>query len=103
VQGWLAEFLPDTEEGIYFWLAVLTLGYMGIVAILQVWATSLVALERQLLKRTLDAITFSTSLVLLVGLMHKPLLEALGNTKPFLFMGGVLGLCYSIYAAIRRH
>jgi hypothetical protein len=103
VLGWLAGFLPNTEEGVYFCLAVLSLGYIAIVAIIQVCATSLVAFERQLLKRTLDAITFSTSLVLLVGLMHKPLLEALGNTKPFLFMGGVLGLCYSIYAAIRRH
>jgi hypothetical protein len=102
VQAWLVSVLPDTEEGVYFCLAVLSIGYMAVVTVIQLRVSTLVAFERQVLKRIFDAITFSSSLVLLVGLMHKPLLEALGSTKPFLFTGGLLGLCYSIYAAIRR-
>jgi hypothetical protein len=101
VQGWLAGLLPNTEEGVYFCLSVLSLGYIVVVTIIQVRATNWRRFERQIIQRIFDAITFSTSLILLVALMHKPLLEALGNTKPFLFMGGLLGLAYSIYS-IRR-
>jgi hypothetical protein len=56
------------------------------------------AFERQLLQRIFDAITFSTSVVLLVGLMDATVLAALGSTKPFLFAAGMLGFFYSIIA-----
>jgi hypothetical protein len=74
-------------------MAVLTVAYMLAAAILQ-WRS----FDRKLYQRISDSIMFSTSLLLLLGLMHEKTLLALGGTKPFLFFAGIIGLITTLYA-----
>jgi hypothetical protein len=54
VRGGLASYLPTTEEGIYFWMAVLSLAYMGAATAIQVRATSWLVFERQIFGRIFE-------------------------------------------------
>jgi hypothetical protein len=92
----LADFLPNTEEGIYFSMALLVAAYMGLTATLQVRASGFRRFERFFFQRVFDSITFCTSLSLLAGLMNPPTMTALGNIKPFLFTAAILGISYSV-------
>jgi hypothetical protein len=98
VHGGLGSYFPNTEEGVYFWLLVATIGYVGVAGGFQWWATNLETVEKYSIGRIFDGITFSSSLLLLGGLIDQPLLTALGSTKPFLFFAGLAGAIYSLHA-----
>jgi hypothetical protein len=79
-------------------MAILTAAYVLLAIVLQLRIAGWAVLERQILQRIFDSMTFSTSMVLLIGLAHRPVLDAFGDTKPFLFFAGVLGVFYSVFA-----
>jgi len=88
--------LPSTESGLYAWLICLTALYMVIAA---------VASRRQRASldpsRVFDGIMFSTSLMLLAGLVNPPTMLAIGDVNPFLLTQGGFGVVYSLLG-IRR-
>jgi formate/nitrite transporter FocA (FNT family) len=94
----LRGLLPATEEGVYFWMALLAIIHIAIATIVQISASDWATLERQILRRIFEGVVFSTSMILLVGLMDAQVLTALGDTKPFLFVAGLAGLVYSAFA-----
>lgn len=96
--GGLSGLLPASEEGVYFFLAVVTLVHLGVATSIQVFSYDWASFEAQLINRIFDAITFASSLTLLLALMDKELFRALGDTKPFLFTGGMLGFLFSAFA-----
>jgi hypothetical protein len=79
-------------------MAVLALAYMAVAAVLQIYYTSWLVFERRVFARAIDSVTFAGSVVLLLALMEQSLLVALGNTKPFLFIAGVCGVVYTVFA-----
>jgi hypothetical protein len=98
VLGYLSGLLPATEGGVYLWMAVLAIIHIVIASILQVRATDLDTLEQQVLRRIFESVVFATSVTLLVGLMNEQVLRALGDTRPFLFVAGLAGLVYTVFA-----
>jgi uncharacterized membrane protein len=74
-------------------MAMLTAVYILAAGILH-WRS----FDRKLYQRISDSIMFSTSFLLLLGLMHEKTLLALGSTKPFLFFAGMIGLMTTLYA-----
>lgn len=56
--------------------------------------------NRFLLTRVFDSATFAGSTMLLIGIVEPTLLHLIGNTKPFLIVGGVAGTVYSIHAVM---
>ncbi|MFC4172635.1 hypothetical protein ACFOYU_11280 [Microvirga sp. GCM10011540] len=49
-----------------------------------------------------DSATFSTSVLLLVGIVEPKVLELIGNTKPFLIIAGIAGVAYSVHALVPK-
>ena len=74
-------------------MAVLTAAYIAAACFVH-WHT----LDKRLHQCISDSIMFSTSFLLLLGLMHKQTLVALGNTKSFLFFAGIIGVITTLYA-----
>ncbi len=54
--------------------------------------------DRFALTRIFDAITFSGSLMLLIGMVMPSVLAAIGSTRLFLLTAGLAGLVYGIHA-----
>jgi hypothetical protein len=98
VPDYLRGVLPTTEEGLYFWLAALAIPYVLVAAVVQIRATDLDTLERELLRKIFEAVVFATSTMVLIGLMDAQVLKLIGDTKPFLFIAGIAGFFYSIFA-----
>jgi hypothetical protein len=98
VPDYLKGFLPSTEEGFYFWMAVLAILYVIVAAVVQVRATDWDTFERQILRRIFESVAFCTSTMVLIGLMDAQVLKVIGDTKPFLFIAGLAGFFYSIFA-----
>jgi len=49
-----------------------------------------------------DGATFSTSVLLLIGITEPKVLELIGSTKPFLIIAGIAGVAYSIHAIVPK-
>lgn len=89
---------PQSDDEFYLWLMVLMVGYL-LVAYLFSWCRGhLKDGSRFALNRIFDAATFSTSLLLLLGIVYPGVLTAIGNTKPFLIIAGLGGFVYSLHA-----
>lgn len=54
--------------------------------------------NRFLLTRVFDSATFAGSIMILVGVVEPSVLRLIGNTTPFLIVGGIAGVVYSIHA-----
>jgi hypothetical protein len=51
-----------------------------------------------LLTRVFDSATFAGSVMLIIGIVEPAILLLIGNTKPFLIVGGIAGVVYSLHA-----
>lgn len=56
------------------------------------------SLGKKLMTRVFDGATFSASTMLLLGITDSHLLSLIGNTKPFLVIGGAVGFLYGLHA-----
>lgn len=54
--------------------------------------------QRNLGERVFDAATFSSSILLLMGIFDPNIIAFLGGTKLFLVIAGLAGTLYSVYA-----
>lgn len=51
---------------------------------------------KELLTHAFDAATFAASSMVLYGIFEPPVLTLIGNTKPFLMIGSLAGILYSV-------
>ena len=58
--------------------------------------------NKELVSHAFDAATFAASILVLIGVMNPPVLVLIGNTEPFLIIGGLAGLLYSLGALVPR-
>jgi hypothetical protein len=90
--------LVISEEAFYFWMTLATGIYLLVANGLQFSHSGWEAVQKHGISRVYDALTFSTSIILILGLMIPGLLTALGSVKPFLFLAGVTGFVYAVMA-----
>lgn len=57
---------------------------------------------KELISHGFDAATFAASMMVLYGIIEPSVLKLIGSTKPFLMIGGIAGLLYSISALFPR-
>jgi hypothetical protein len=98
VQSYLSGLLPETEEALFLWMAILCVLYLGAAYYLQYKKDKGFGDERFALPRVFDAITFSGSLMLLIGMAAPKVLHAIGSTKLFLLTAGLAGFVYGLHA-----
>ena len=96
--SFLSELLPATEEALFLWLLILSVLYLGAAYYFQYRKDKGIGDERFALPRIFDAITFSGSLMLLLGMAVPRVLQAIGSTKLFLLTAGLAGLVYGLHA-----
>jgi uncharacterized membrane protein YdcZ (DUF606 family) len=92
---------PDTEDAVYAWIFGLMVGYLvtayGIV-FARLGREGFSLSGQAMVSRVFDSATFAGSVVLLIGIVNRDVLAAIGNTKPFLLIGGLVGIVYSLHA-----
>jgi len=91
VPVWLS--FPDTAAATRIWFFTLFFGY--------IIARKIQAFRRKAqaptdIGRLGDATTFAGSVLVLVGVVHPPSLNALGDTTEFLVVAGVGGFFYAV-------
>jgi hypothetical protein len=74
--------------------------YLLVANLIQLKHTDWETVQKHGTSRVFDALTFSTSIVLIMGLIIPGFLTALGSVKPFLFLAGFSGLVYAILACV---
>jgi hypothetical protein len=94
--------LPNDEQELYVWIAVITAIYLGVAYLIQFKSKGFADQDRYALTRVFDATTFSGSSMLLLGLMAPNVLVAIGSTKLFLLIAGFGGVVYGLHALAPR-
>jgi hypothetical protein len=97
--------LPTSEDGLYAWIIVLMLAYIGACYIVRFYrvlrsARTAPPTAQFFLAKMFDAGTFAVSVMLLIGIFDPPLLTLLGSTKPFLAIAALAGLGYTIHSLL---
>lgn len=91
----------QNEDDLYAWLLILSVGHLSINYALHMLFYGWPDREsNRAIPRVFDASTFAASVLVLWGIMNPIVLQLIGNTKPFLAIGGLLGVVYGI-AALR--
>ncbi len=92
--------LPSSEDELYRAILLMMVAYLAVAFAWEKWATGTVAGggKTHYLTRVFDSATFSSSLLLLAGILHKPVLDLIGNVKPFLLVAGLAGCIYGLIA-----
>lgn len=89
--------LPTTEDEFYQWSALLMAIYLAIVCLTH-WRLKGNFSAFELVPKVFNSVTFSTSIILLMGVFYPAVLTAIGTTKPFLLVAGFIGLGYGLMA-----
>lgn len=76
--------------------------YQIIATGLQKRATSWEAVHKHSGSRVLDGVTFTSSLMLMCGLIDKAVMKTIGDIKPFLFFAASYGVMYAILALVPK-
>jgi hypothetical protein len=98
VLGFLGALLPSTEEDLFLWMTVISVAYLLLGYSLQYKTKGLGDVDRFALTRVFDAITFSGSMMLLIGMGVPRVLNAIGSTRLFLLTAGLAGFVYGVHA-----
>lgn len=76
-------------------------GYMLLAYVMR-WRTLPIRMRRDngtfFIGQIFNGTTFAGSTVLLMGILDPRVLALVGNTKPFLLVAGLAGVCYSLHA-----
>jgi hypothetical protein len=92
-----------TEDDLYFWLLVLIVAYLAISFLVHGFTTPWAARNGpNAIQRVFDASTFAASSLIIWGIITPHVLTLIGSTKPFLAIGGLMGIIYSIQALFPR-
>jgi hypothetical protein len=95
---------PSDVDGLQRWslglfLVYVALGYLVDLA----WHGRFAGKFGSHVKRIFDGSTFAASLILLGGVAHPPLLDLIGDVRPFLVLAGAIGLAYALHALAPSH
>lgn len=91
--------LPKTKEQLSAWVLVLSILYLALVYIRAFWVhKSLRRPGKRVNQIIFDATTFAFSILIMVGLVDKDVLDVIGDTSLFLLVGACGGLLYSLHA-----
>ena len=90
---------PDTNGCLWFWIIVLALGHLAVANIFQFIASrDKVDIERYLVARVFEAVLFSNSIMLFLGIIDKDVMKLISDIQGYLLIAALLGFGYSIYA-----
>jgi hypothetical protein len=82
---------------VYAWVIALMLGYLALAFVINVFRFGHpVHRRKELITCIFDASLFSGATVLLMGVLNDTVLAAIGDTTPYLIVGGFAGVAYSV-------
>jgi P pilus assembly chaperone PapD len=94
--------IPRTENDLYIFILILTIAYLVLAYGLCLIRTRSLFYksDHEATYRVFNSLTFASSIVLMIAIIDKAVLELIGNVKPFLIVAALTGLSSTLIALL---